>query len=161
MKQKILKTNALRILEKQKISYEIHTYEWNEGKVGGLDVAEKLPELSQRIFKTIVLLGKSKEMYVCVICADDHLDFKKVAQVCGEKNINLLPLSELEKNTGYIRGGCSPVGMKKKYKTFFDAKVNNFEKIIVSAGKRGFQMEVKTYELVEAVNGEIVELCMK
>lgn len=158
MKQKIHKTNALRILDRQKIEYEVHTYEWDEDKAGGLGVIEKMPELSQRIFKTIVLLGKSRELYVCVIQAEDHLDLKKVAKISGEKSIDLLPLSELEKNTGYIRGGCSPVGMKRKYRTFFDAKVKGFEKIIVSAGKRGLQMEVSADEIVKAVDGEIAEL---
>lgn len=158
MKMKIHKTNALRILDKQKINYEIHTYKWNEDKIGGIDVVEKIPEFSERIFKTIVLIGKSKELYVCVIQAEAHLDLKKVAKESREKNIELLPLSELEKNTGYIRGGCSPVGMKKKYRTFFDVEINKFEKIIVSAGKRGIQMEVPKNELVKVADGKIVEL---
>ena len=106
-------------------------------------------------------MGKSKKLYVCVINGNEHLDLKKVAKTCGEKNIDLLLLNELEKNTGYIRGGCSPVGMKKLYKTFFDEKVNNFEEIIVSAGKRGLQMEVGVSELVKIVNGEITQLTME
>ena len=106
-------------------------------------------------------MGKSKKLYVCVINGNEHLDLKKVAKICGEKNIDLLLLNELEKNTGYIRGGCSPVGMKKLYKTFFDEKVNNFEEIIVSAGKRGLQMEVGVPELVKIVNGEITQLTME
>ena len=115
-KEKITKTNAVRQLDKQKIPYIIHTYEWSEDKSGGLGVAEKLPELADRVFKTIVLKGKSKNLYVCVIYGEAHLDLKKVAKDCEEKNIDLLPLSELEKATGYIRGGCSPVGMKKLFK---------------------------------------------
>ena len=115
-KEKITKTNALRQLDKQKIPYIIHTYELSEDKSGGLGVAEKLPELADRVFKTIVLKGKSKNLYVCVIHGEAHLDLKKVAKDCEEKNIDLLPLSELEKATGYIRGGCSPVGMKKLFK---------------------------------------------
>ena len=83
---------------------------------------------------------------------------KKVAKACGEKNIDLLPLSELEKETGYVRGGCSPVGMKKLYDTFFDVEAQNFDKIIVSAGKRGLQMEVETEKLIEAVNGKVADL---
>ena len=119
-KDKIAKTNALRQLDKQKISYIIHTYEWSEDKSGGLGVAEKFPELAERVFKTIVLKGKSKNLYVCVIHGEAHLDLKKVAKACGEKNIDLLPLSDLEKETGYIRGGCSPVGMKKLFGTFWE-----------------------------------------
>ena len=92
-KEKIAKTNALRQLDKQKIPYIIHTYEWSEDKSGGLGVAEKLPELADRVFKTIVLKGKSKNLYVCVIHGEVHLDLKKVAKACGEKNIDLLPLS--------------------------------------------------------------------
>ena len=158
---KIHKTNALRILDKNRIKYKLYTYEWTEEKSGVLGVAEKFPEMVERIFKTIVLMGKSKKLYVCVINGNEHLDLKKVAKICGEKNIDLLLLNELEKNTGYIRGGCSPVGMKKLYKTFFDEKVNNFEEIIVSAGKRGLQMEVGVPELVKIVNGEITQLTME
>lgn len=160
-KDKIAKTNALRQLDKQKIPYTIHTYEWSEDKSGGLGVAEKFPELAERVFKTIVLKGKSKNLYVCVIHGAAHLDLKKVAKACGEKNIDLLPLSELEKETGYIRGGCSPVGMKKLYRTFFDKEVEKFEKIMVSAGRRGLQMEVETEKLVGIVNGTIVDLLME
>lgn len=158
---KIHKTNALRILDKNRIKYKLYTYEWTEEKSGVLGVAEKFHEMAERIFKTIVLMGKSKKLYVCVINGNEHLDLKKVAKICGEKNIDLLLLNELEKNTGYIRGGCSPVGMKKLYKTFFDEKVNNFEEIIVSAGKRGLQMEVGVPELVKIVNGEITQLTME
>ena len=160
-KEKIAKTNALRQLEQQKIPYIIHTYEWSEDKSGGLGVAEKFPELAERVFKTIVLKGKSKSLYVCVIHGEAHLDLKKVAKACGEKNIDLLSLSELEKETGYIRGGCSPVGMKKLFKTFFDKEVKKFEKIMVSAGRRGLQMEVETEKLVEIVKGTIADLTME
>ena len=160
-KEKIAKTNALRQLEQQKIPYIIHTYEWSEDKSGGLGVAEKFPELAERVFKTIVLKGKSKSLYVCVIHGEAHLDLKKVAKACGEKNIDLLPLSELEKETGYIRGGCSPVGMKKLFKTFFDKEAKKFEKIMVSAGRRGLQMEVETKKLIEVVKGNIVDLTME
>ena len=157
-KEKIHKTNALRQLDKNKIPYIIHTYEWSENKSGGLEVAEHFPELAERIFKTIVLKGKSKSLYVCVIHGEAHLDLKKVAKACGEKNIDLLPLSELEKETGYIRGGCSPVGMKKLYDTFFDVEAEKFDKIIVSAGKRGLQMEVETEKLIHIINGKVTEL---
>ena len=150
-KEKIHKTNALRQLDKNKIPYTVHTYEWSEDKSGGLGVAE-------RIFKTTVLKGKSKSLYVCVIHGEAHLDLKKVAKACGEKNIDLLPLSELEKETGYVRGGCSPVGMKKLYDTFFDVEAKNFDKIIVSAGKRGLQMEVETEKLIHIINGKVTEL---
>ena len=157
-KEKIHKTNALRQLDKNKIPYIIHTYEWSENKSGGLGVAEHFPELTERIFKTIVLKGKSKSLYVCVIHGEAHLDLKKVAKACGEKNIGLLPLSELEKETGYVRGGCSPVGMKKLYDTFFDVEAEKFDKIIVSAGKRGLQMEVETEKLIHIINGKVTEL---
>ena len=159
-KEKIAKTNALRQLDKREISYILHTYEWSEEKSGGLGVAEKFPELAERVFKTIVLKGKSKNLYVCVIHGEAHLDLKKVAKACGEKNIDLLPLSELEKETGYIRGGCSPVGMKKLFKTFFDKRVENFDKIMVSAGKRGLQMEVETEKLIEIVKGTVADLTL-
>ena len=108
-----------------------------------------------------MLKGKSKNLYVCVIHGEAHLDLKKVAKASGEKNIDLLPLGELEKETGYIRGGCSPVGMKRLFRIFFDKEVEKFEKIMVSAGRRGLQMEVETRKLVEIVNGAIVDLLME
>lgn len=158
---KIQKTNAIRILDKEKIEYTLHTYEWSEDKIGGSHVIEEMGiEFEDRIFKTIVLKGKSKELYVCVIHAIAHLDLKKVAKVCGEKSIELLPLSELEKNTGYIRGGCSPIGMKKMYTTFFDEDILNYEKIIVSAGKRGLQMEVSSEKILQITKGNIASITM-
>ena len=155
---KTVKTNALRILDKEKISYRIHTYEWSEDRKGGVHVAEELKNLSERIFKTIVLKGKSGELYVCIIQVEDHLELKKVAKECREKSIELLPLSELEKNTGYIRGGCSPIGMKKKFPTYLDKKAEIFDKILVSAGKRGLQMELEVKDLIKISDAKTIKL---
>ena len=155
---KIIKTNALRILDKQKISYRIHTYKWSEDKIGGIHAMEELKEIANRIFKTIVLTGKSKQLYVSIIHAEAHLDLKKVAKACKEKNIEILPLSELEKQTGYIRGGCSPIGMKKKFPTFLDTAAEKFDRIIVSAGKRGLQVEINVKDLITVTDSKLKEL---
>ena len=120
--------------------------------------AEELKNLSERIFKTIVLKGKSGELYVCIIQVEDHLELKKVAKECREKSIELLPLSELEKNTGYIRGGCSPIGMKKKFPTYLDKKAEIFDKILVSAGKRGLQMELEVKDLIKISDAKTIKL---
>ncbi len=155
---KIVKTNALRILDKQKIPYRIHTYEWSEDKTGGIHVMEELKEIADWIFKTIVLTGKSRQLYVCIIHAEAHLDLKKVTKVCGEKNIELLPLPELEKQTGYIRGGCSPIGMKKKFPTFLDTAAEKFDRIVVSAGKRGLQVEINVKDLLIVTDSKLKKL---
>ena len=155
---KIVKTNALRILDKQKIPYRIHTYEWSEDKTGGVHAMEELKEIANRIFKTIVLTGKSRQLYVCIIRAEAHLDLKKVAKACGEKNIELLPLPELEKQTGYIRGGCSPVGMKKKFPTFLDIAAEKSDRIVVSAGKRGLQVEINVKDLLIVTDSKLKKL---
>ena len=159
--RKMVKTNALRILDREKVHYKVHMYEWSEDKIGGVHVMEQLEEISRRIFKTIVLKGKSGHMYVCIIHAEAHLDLKKAAKACGEKNIGLLPLSELEKQTGYIRGGCSPVGMKKKFLTFLDMEAEKFDEIVISAGKRGLQMELGVKDLKRVIDGKLVDLVEK
>ena len=155
---KIVKTNALRILDKQKIPYRIHTYEWSEDKTGGVHAMEELKEIADRIFKTIVLTGKSRQLYVCIIRAEAHLDLKKVAKACGEKNIELLPLPELEKQTGYIRGGCSPVGMKKKFPTFLDRAEEKFDRIVDSAGNRRLQANINVKDLLIVTDSKLKKL---
>ncbi|MBS4750593.1 MULTISPECIES: Cys-tRNA(Pro) deacylase [unclassified Granulicatella] len=158
MSKKLLKTNALRQLDQKKIAYTVHTYEWDEQHIGGRHILEQFKDKSERIYKTIVLVGKSGALYVCVVPITSELDLKQVAHVCKEKSVTLLPLDMLEKQTGYIRGGCSPVGMKKQLPTFFDTSVQNYDTIVVSAGKRGYQMELTPADLMNVTNGILSHL---
>lgn len=149
-----VKTNALRILDQKKIEYEIFQYDNRDEKIDGLSVAEKIGEDHRLVYKTLVTISGSGEIYVFVIPVDCELDLKKAAKVCGEKKIEMLPMKDIQKWTGYIRGGCSPVGMKKQYRTYIDDSAEKQDKIIVSAGKIGVQMKLKVPDLLKTVNGE-------
>lgn len=152
---KIVKTNAMRILEDYKISYEGMSYEDHDGKIDGISVAEKINEDPNRVFKTLVTKGKDNNFYVFVIPVAEELDLKKGAKVAGEKKIEMVPVNDLKKITGYIRGGCSPIGMKKKYPTFIDVRAENHEQIIVSGGKIGFQIKIKVEDLLAVTDGRL------
>lgn len=153
-----VKTNALRILDQKKIEYDMFQYENRDGKIDGMSVAEKIGQDQRLVFKTLVTSSGSGAIYVFVIPVDSELDLKKAAKVSGEKKIEMLPMKDIQKSTGYIRGGCSPVGMKKQYRTYIDESAKNKEKIIVSAGKIGVQMKLKVEDLLTAVNGELAEV---
>ena len=133
------KTNALRILDCKKIPYTVHTY---SGAVSGTEVASALGQDVRRVFKTLVTVGKSHEHYVFVIPAAEELDLKKAASLAEEKNIEMLHAKELFPLTGYIHGGCSPIGMKKQFQTFFHKTSMDFETIFFSGGRIGLQIEV-------------------
>jgi Cys-tRNA(Pro)/Cys-tRNA(Cys) deacylase len=153
-----VKTNAMRILDTQKVPYEILTYDPNDGKIDGVAVAGKIGRDPAQVYKTLVVVGSSKELYVFVIPVEAELDMKKAAREAGEKNVEMLPVKDIQKFTGYIRGGCSPVGMKKNYLTFLDNSAQELETIIVSAGKIGFQVELAPDQLISAVDGKYAEL---
>ncbi|KAF1297475.1 aminoacyl-tRNA deacylase [Enterococcus sp. JM4C] len=136
------KTNAIRLVEQKKIPYIEHEYAWSEEHVGASDVAEQLHQDKSQIFKTLVATGNKTGPIVAVIPGNQELDLKKLAKVSGNKKVEMLHLKDLEATTGYIRGGCSPIGMKKLFPTFIDASAQSFETIIISAGKRGLQMEL-------------------
>lgn len=153
-----VKTNAMRILDTQKIPYEILTYESKDGKIDGVAVAGKIGRDPAQVYKTLVVVGSSKDLYVFVIPAEGELDMKKAAREAGEKSVEMLPVKDIQKYTGYIRGGCSPVGMKKNYPTFLDESAQELDTIIVSAGKIGFQVELAPDQLVSAVAGKYAEL---
>src|SRR3954465_9041194 len=144
-----VKTNAIRILDAKKIAYEVLTYENQDGKIDGVSVAEKIGRDPKEVYKTLVAQGASKNVYVFVIPVAEELDLKKAAKAAGEKNIEMLPVKDIQKWTGYIRGGCSPIGMKKEYKTFIDEQVKDLETIIVSGGKIGVQMVLEPELLTE------------
>ncbi len=144
------KTNALRILESSKISYTLHKYDHDEGFANGVSIAEKLGQSVNQVFKTIVTVGASKEHYVFVLPVDKEIDFKAAAKTVGEKSIEMIKLDSLTKITGYIRGGCSPIGMKKKFITVIDSSCLSHSTIMVSAGKVGYQMELSPKDLITA-----------
>ncbi|MBR7071692.1 MAG: Cys-tRNA(Pro) deacylase [Clostridia bacterium] len=144
------KTNVGRILESKKISFQTYHYEAT-GAVSGKEVAQVLGQNPERVFKTLVTVGKSKQHYVFVIPVEKELDLKKAAAVVGEKNIEMIPQKELLGLTGYVHGGCSPIGMKKFFQTTFDASAQNFESVFFSAGKIGFQVEVRLSDLEKVI----------
>lgn len=149
-----IKTNVIRILDKEKITYTCVTYDVKDGKIDGVSVAHKVGKKVEEVFKTLLVQGKSKTCYVCVIPVEKELDMKKVSEVTGEKNIEMLPVNDLLKTTGYIKGGCSPIGMKKLLKTFIDESATTLEKMTVSAGKVGVQVELKPEVLKNLVQAE-------
>jgi Cys-tRNA(Pro)/Cys-tRNA(Cys) deacylase len=149
-----VKTNAMRILDQKKIEYGSATYDTSDGNIDGISVAQKIGKDPRLVYKTLVAQGNSKNIYVFVIPVTDELDLKKAAQVAGEKKIEMIPVKDILKWTGYIRGGCSPIGMKKNYKTFINDSALELEKIIVSGGKIGFQIEISTLKLGEVTEAE-------
>lgn len=152
-KEKEVKTNAMRILDKNKISYQVNTYECDEF-IDGVHIADKLNQPYEISFKTLVAVGKSKANYVFVIPVDKEIDFKKAAKMVGEKSVELVPVKEIQGLTGYIRGGCTPIGMKKLFPTVIQESAKNYEKIIVSGGKLGLQLELSPKDLCKVVKGE-------
>lgn len=153
-----IKTNAMRILDQMKIGYCEYTYSKDDDKIDGLSVSEKIGKDPKYVFKTLVAEGHSKEIYVFIVPVAEELDLKKAAKATGEKSIHMVHVKDIQKITGYIRGGCSPIGMKKRYKSFIDSAVNEIDKIIVSAGKIGIQIELATDDLVKAIDISIVDL---
>lgn len=152
------KTNAMRILDKEKIKYEVYTYENKDGKIDGISVAHKLNQDVNKVFKTLVTKGSSGEYYVFVIPVEKELSLKAAAKVVGEKAVEMIKVEEINKVTGYIRGGCSPIGMKKNYTTVIDKSCENFETIIVSGGKIGCQIEINPTDLIGLINGKTGEI---
>lgn len=148
-KKKESKTNALRLVEQQKIPYTLYHYTWSEDAVSANHVADQLLEKKEaQIFKTLLFVGNVTGPIVAVIPSNQEADLKKLAKLSGNKKVELLHLTELEKTTGYIRGGCSPVGMKKQFPTYLDSSVEIWDEMIVSAGRRGIQMGLAPQALI-------------
>lgn len=145
---KIEKTNAARLLDKAGIEYELIPYEVDEADLSAVHVAEQLGEPVEKVFKTLVLKGDKSGYFVCVIPGADELDLKIAAKVSGNKNCDLIPMKDLLSVTGYIRGACSPIGMKKHFPTYIHHSCKNFDKIYVSAGKRGLQLYLAPEDLM-------------
>lgn len=159
-KKRVQKTNAIRIVEQQKIPYKEYEFEWSEDHLSANSVAEKIGIEDGKIFKTLVTVGNKTGPVVAVIPGNKELNLKKLASASGNKKVEMLHLKDLEETTGYIRGGCSPIGMKKLFPTFIAEEANQFETIIVSAGKRGMQIELAPSAIVHVTNGSIADLTM-
>ena len=157
--QKINKTNVARLLDKAGVAYELIPYEVDENDLSATHVAESLGEDVERVFKTIVLHGDRTGHFVCVVPGAEEIDLKKAARVSGNKKCELLPLRDLLPTTGYIRGGCSPVGMKKTFPTFIHHTAQQFDTIYISAGMRGLQAKLSPEALARLVKAEFAELC--
>ncbi|BAB81063.1 Cys-tRNA(Pro) deacylase [Clostridium perfringens] len=157
-KDKKIKTNAMRILDSKKVSYEMLSYESEDGKIDGISVAHKIGVDEKNVFKTLVAQGTSKELYVFVIPVAEELDLKNAAKIAGEKKVEMIAVKDIMKYTGYIRGGCSPIGMKKNYKTFIHESAEDLDFIIFSAGKIGHQIKMNPKDLLSVVEGEFAFL---
>ncbi len=152
------KTNVMRILDKAKITYKAHTYDHSDGAIDGAAVAEKMGQNPEQVFKTLVTKGAGRDYYVFVVPVLKELDLKKAAKSVGEKHVEMIHVKDINKVTGYIRGGCSPIGMKKQFVTVFDKSAENIETIIVSAGKIGYQIELAPKDLIEIVGAKTAEI---
>ena len=157
MGKKEEKTNVMRILDQKKIPYGSHNY-LETGAVIGLEVAAALGEDPDRAFKTLVTVGKSKEHYVFVVPVSKELNLKKAAQCVGEKSIEMIKSKELLPLTGYVHGGCSPIGMKKQFVTTIDRSAEQFDKIMFSAGKIGYQVEVSLKDLGKVIRYQTADI---
>ena len=151
------KTNVMRILDKNKITYNKYFY-GDSDAISGVEVAEYLHEDKNKVFKTLVTIGTSKQYYVFVIPVAEELNLKKAAKVVGEKKIEMIKSKELLPVTGYIHGGCSPIGMKKQFKTVINDTAKNYDTIIFSAGKIGYQVEMSLEDLEKIIKYELADL---
>ncbi|MBQ2429397.1 MAG: Cys-tRNA(Pro) deacylase, partial [Alistipes sp.] len=157
-KQKIDKTNAARLLDKAKILYELIPYEVDENDLAATHVAEQLGEDIATVFKTLILTGDRNGFLVCVVPGNHEVDLKAAARVSGNKKVEMLPMKELLPTTGYIRGGCSPIGMKKRFPTYIHTTCNDHPFIYISAGVRGLQIRIAPTDLVKFVGAEIAPI---
>lgn len=159
-KEKLEKTNAMRILDQKKVAYKEHTLGITEA-VSGVEAATLLGVDESLVFKTLVTVGKSLEHYVFVVPVASELDLKKAAACVNEKNVEMVKSKDLLSLTGYVHGGCSPVGMKKFFKTTFDESAQNVDRIFFSGGRIGFQIETTLSELKKAINFQVKDITVK
>nr|WP_106783344.1 Cys-tRNA(Pro) deacylase [Lysinibacillus timonensis] len=156
-KQKVTKTNAVRILEQHKITYTLMEYEVDE-HIDGISVAAKIGKPVTNVFKTLITTAGNNKIFVFVVPVAEELDLKKGAKIAGEKKLEMLHVNDLLETTGYIRGGCSPIGMKKLLPTYIDQSAQELEYIIVSAGKRGMQIQVAPVDLLKLTKGIFADI---
>ena len=157
MSRKEEKTNVMRILDQKKIEYKSYNH-LQTGAVNGMEVAEALDEDPGMVFKTLVTVGKSKTNYVFVVPVNKELNLKKAAHSVGEKSIEMIKQKELLPLTGYVHGGCSPIGMKKQFSTTIDRSAENYGRIIFSAGKIGYQVEVSLEDLGKVIRFQLADI---
>ena len=153
-----VKTNAMRILDSKKIEYIVSTYDNKDGKIDGVSVAQKINKNPKEVFKTLVTQGSDRELFVFVIPVESELDLKKAAKVAKEKNVEMIHVKDINKHTGYIRGGCSPLAMKKLYKTFIHESAKELGFIIFSGGKIGTQIEANPRQIADSINAEFKDI---
>lgn len=144
---KTAKTNVARILDKEKVPYEIKSYDFDPDDLNAIHAAESFGLEPGRVFKTLVLKGDKSGLFVCVVPSDKTVDLKKAAKASGNKSAEMLHVKDLLEHTGYIRGGCSPIGMKKHFPTYIDSSVSHWDKITVSAGQRGVMILVSPSDI--------------
>ena len=156
--KKINKTNAARLLDQLKIQYELIPYEVDENDLGAAHIAEQLGQPIERLFKTLVLRGDKTGLFVCVIPGAEEVDLKKAAKVTGNKKVEMIHVKELLPLTGYIRGGCSPIGMKKPLPTWFHQSLTDYDTVFCSAGIRGLQFRLAPQDLLRAAHGTLSNL---
>ena len=152
---KINKTNAARLLDKAKIAYELIPYEVDENDLSAIHVADSLGENIEQVFKTLVRHGDKNGHFVCVIPGEHEVDLKLAAKASGNKKCDLIPMKELLPLTGYIRGGCTPIGMKKPFPTYIHESCLNYPYIYISAGQRGLQLKLDPNDLIKEVHAEV------
>lgn len=153
-----VKTNVMRTLEQKKIKYTAHEYDHGVDAVDGVTVAKICGQDPGQVFKTLVAQGASKKIYVFVIPVAMKLELKKAAKAAGEKSVAMVHVSEINGLTGYVRGGCSPIGMKKKYTTIYHCTISEYETIMVSAGKIGYQVELSPTDLINLTGGKTADI---
>ena len=158
MAKKLEKTNAARLLDRAKIAYELVPYTVDENDLSAIKVAASLGQPIERVYKTLVLKGDRDGHFVCIIQGDKEVNLKAAAKVSGNKSAEMIPMKELLPTTGYIRGGCTPIGMKKRFPTFIDATCTAFDYIYISAGVRGLQLKIDPKPLIEFVDAVVAEL---
>ena len=155
---KIAKTNAARLLDAQKVPYELIPYQVDENDLGAQHIAEQLGEDIQQVFKTLVLKGDKTGHFVCVVPGAEEVDLKLAAKVSGNKKCDLIPMKELLPLTGYVRGGCSPIGMKKAFPTYIHTTAQSYDHVYVSVGVRGLQLKIATQDLVRMSHATLCHL---
>lgn len=155
------KTNAMRLLDKAGIKYQSYSYDASDGKIDGISVAGKLGQPIEKVFKTLVTQGHSRNYFVFILQVVEELDLKAAARSVDEKSIEMIKMADINKVTGYIRGGCSPLGMKKAYTTVLDSSAEALDTIIVSAGKIGQQIELDPKELIRLINGKFDSIIIR
>ena len=159
-KQKLEKTNAARLLDRAKIQYELIPYQVDENNLAATHVAEQLGENIAMVFKTLVLRGDRNGHLVCVIPGDHEVELKAAARVSGNKKVEMIPMKDLLATTGYIRGGCTPIGMKKSFPTFIHESCLRYDYIYISAGVRGLQIRIAPQDLIAFVGAEVVDVAI-